>query len=378
MSKVRFLGLDVHAHTMAIAVAEPNGEVRSVGVIPNRFEAVRKIVRKLGPVQQLRACYEAGPTGYVLYWQLTQLGVACEVVAPSLVPTKPGDRVKTDRRDAEKLARSYRGGDLTPVWIPDPAHEALRDLVRAREDAKQDQQRARQRLGKFLLRHGWQPPATIKKNWTHKHLDWLRREVHFDQPALQATLLDYIYEVDHAAERIQRLEKAIEDAIRTAPPEIRAVVESLQALRGIAQIAAVSLVSELGSLSRFTQPRQLMGYSGLVSSEHSSGNRILRGGITKAGNAHLRRVVIEAAWAYQHRPNLCGFLLKRQKALQLDPEIKAIAWKAQWRLHKRYQHLAVRGNNKPQIVTALGRELLGFIWAIAVKTETGLKTQPLA
>jgi transposase len=376
MSKVRFIGLDVHADTIAVAVAEPNGEVRSIGVIPNRLESVRKMIHKLGPVHQLRACYEAGPTGYVLYWQLTQLGVSCEVVAPTLIPSKPGDRVKTDRRDAEKLARCYRAGDLTPVWVPDAPHEALRDLVRAREDAKQDQQRARQRLGKFLLRHGCKPPLTIKKNWTQKYMEWLKAHVHFDQPALEATLQDYLYEVDRAAERIQRLDKAIDEAIRVAPSEIRNVVESLQALRGIAQLAAVTIVSELGSLSRFNSPRQLMGYSGLVSSEYSSGNRVVRGKITKTGNAHLRRIVVEGSWCYQHRPNICGYLLKRQKALQLDPEIKAIAWKAQCRLHKRYKHLAARGKNKPQIVTAIGRELLGFIWAIAVKTEAGLKTQP--
>jgi transposase len=378
MSKVRFIGLDVHADTIAVAIAEPNGEVRSIGMIPNRLESVRKMIYKLGPVHQLRACYEAGPTGYVLYWQLTQLGVACEVIAPTLIPRKPGDRVKTDRRDAEKLARCYRAGDLTVVWVPDAAHEALRDLVRAREDAKQDQQRARQRLGKFLLRHGWKPPETIKKNWTQKHMEWLKAHVHFEQPALEATLSDYVYEVDRAVERIQRLDKAIDEAIRVAPTEIRTVVEALQALRGIAQLAAVSIVSELGSLSRFATPRQLMGYSGLVSSEHSSGNRTVRGKITKTGNAHLRRIVVESAWCYQHRPNICGFLLKRQKALQLDPEIKAIAWKAQCRLHKRYKDLAARGKNKPQIVTAIGRELLGFIWAVAIKTEAGLKTQPAA
>jgi transposase len=291
-----------------------------------------------------------------------------------LVPTKPGDRVKTDRRDAEKLARCYRAGDLTPVWVPDAAHEALRDLVRAREDARHDQQRARQRLGKFLLRHGWTRPATIKTNWTQKHMTWLRSHVHFDQPAQEATLRDYIYEVDHAAERLQRLDKTIDEAIQAAPPEIRVVVEALQALRGIAQIAAISIVSELGSVSRFASPRQLMGYSGLVPSEHSSGNRIVRGGITKAGNAHLRRILVEASWAYQHRPNICGFLLKRQKALALDPDVKAIAWKAQCRLHKRYNQLAARGKNKPQIVTAIGRELLGFIWAIAVKTEASFQS----
>jgi transposase len=367
MSKIRFLGLDVHADTIAAAVAEPDGEVRPLGIIPNRLESVRKIVAKLGPANQLKACYEAGPTGYVLYWQLTALGVPCQVVAPSLVPVKAGDRVKTDRRDAAKLARSYRAGDLTPVWVPDAAHEALRDLVRAREDAKQDQHRARHRLSKFLLRHGRRPPEDVKKSWTLKYLTWIKEQVHFDQPALEATLLDYVREVDHMAERIDRLEKSIDEAIEKAPPEMRAVIEALQALRGVAKITAVSIVAEVGSLSRFEKPRQLMGYSGLVSSEFSSGNRIQRGHITKTGNPHLRRVIMEAAWAYQHRPWVGGALLKRQQGL--EPEIKEIAWKAQWRLHTRYKKLSARGKNKNQIVTAVGRELLGFIWAIAVRTE---------
>lgn len=179
MSKIRFVGLDVHAETIAVAVAEPGGEVRSFGIIPNRPESVRKLIHKLGPVEQLRACYEAGPTGYVLYWQLTALGVPCEVIAPSLVPVKPGERVKTDRRDALKLARSYRAGDLTPVWVPDAAHEALRDLVRAREAAKRDQLRARHRLSKFLLRSGWQRPAHLKTPWSKPHLEWIKTKVHF-------------------------------------------------------------------------------------------------------------------------------------------------------------------------------------------------------
>jgi|FLYL01.1.fsa_nt_gi transposase len=378
MSRVRFLGLDVHADTITVAVAEPNGEVRSVGMIPNRLESVRKLVAKLGPAKQLKACYEAGPCGYVLYWQLTALGVACEVVAPSLVPVKAGDRVKTDRRDAAKLARSYRAGDLTPVWVPDADHEALRDLVRAREDARQDQHRARHRLSKFLLRHGRRPPDGVKKSWTLKYMTWIQEQVHFDQPALEATLLDYVHEVEHMAGRIQRLEKAITEAIQQAPPQMRAVIEALQALRGVAQITAVTVVAELGTLSRFTSPRQLMGYSGLVSSEFSSGNRIRRGAITKTGNAHLRRVIIESAWAYQYRPWLGGFLLKRQRDLKLEPDIKEIAWKAQWRLHTRYKKLAAAGKKKPQIVTAVGRELLGFIWAIAVQTEARFQPHPKA
>jgi transposase len=367
MSKVRFVGLDVHADTIAVAVAEPGGEVRVHGVIPNRLESVRKLIGKLGPAKEIRACYEAGPTGYVLYWQLTQLGVGCEVIAPSLVPTKAGDRVKTDRRDAEKLARCYRAGELTAVWVPDAAQEALRDLVRAREAAKKDQLKARHRLGKFLLRHGKRPEGM--KAWTKQHLEWIGTHVKFDQPALEATLQDYLDEVKHVAERIVKLEKAIDEAVRQAPPQIRAVVEALQALRGVAQTTAATIVSELGSLSRFESPRQLMGYSGLVAREHSSGNRIQRGTITKTGNAHLRRVLVEAAWAYQHRPNVTGFLLRRQKSLALSDEVKQIAWKAQHRLNKRYKAMSARGKNKNQIVTALGRELLGFIWAIATNVE---------
>jgi transposase len=371
MSKIRFIGLDVHADTITAAVAEPNGEVRALGVIPNRLESIRKLMAKLGPAKALKACYEAGPTGYVLYWQLTALGIACEVIAPSLVPVKAGDRVKTDRRDAVKLARSYRAGDLTAVWVPDADHEALRDLVRAREDARQDQHRARQRLGKFLLRHGRRPPQDVKKSWTLKYMTWIKEQVHFDQQALEATLLDYVHEVDHMAARIQRLEEAIAEAIQKAPLEMRAVVEALQALRGVAHITAVTVVAELGTLSRFDGPRQLMGYSGLVSSEFSTGNRIQRGSITKTGNAHLRRVIVESAWSYQHRPWIGGFLRKRQQGL--DQEVKDIAWKAQWRLHTRYKKLAAAGKKKPQVVTAVGRELLGFIWAIAVKIEAKFK-----
>lgn len=371
MSKLLFVGLDVHAETIAVAVAEPGGEVCSHGIIPNRVEPVRKLIRKLGPAPSLRVCYEAGPTGYALYWQLTQMGVACEVIAPSLVPTKAGDRVKTDRRDAEKLARCYRAGELTAVWVPDAAHEALRDLVRAREAAKKDQLKARHRLSKFLLRHGRRPEGI--KAWTKQYLEWIKSHVRFDQPALEATLSDYVDEVDHVAARIVKLEKAIDEAVQKAPAEIRAVVEALQALRGVAQTTAATIVSELGSLSRFPSPRQLMGYSGLVACEHTSGNRVQRGGITKTGNSHLRRVVVEAAWAYQHRPNVTGFLLRRQKKLALSDEVKKIAWRAQQRLHKRYKAFAIRGKNKNQIVTALGRELLGFIWAVAREAENQQK-----
>src|SRR5881628_246548 len=227
-SKLRNVGLDVHAETIALAVAAPGAEVRPLVIIPNRPEAVAKLVRKLGPREHLRVCYEAGPCGYVLYWQLTKLGVHCEVVAPTLVPTKPGDRVKTDRRDAAKLARCYRAGDLTPVWVPDAAHEALRDLVRAREAAKHDQLRARHRLGKFLLRHGRRPPEGVKP-WTQRHQRWLDA-LQFELPAQRATLDDYLHEVDHAAARVERLEGALDNAIASAPAPLRAVITALQTL----------------------------------------------------------------------------------------------------------------------------------------------------
>ncbi|HEU5237880.1 MAG TPA: IS110 family transposase [Pyrinomonadaceae bacterium] len=367
MNKIRFIGLDVHANTIAVAIAEPNGEVRSIGMIPNREESVRRCMKKLGSPEELRVCYEAGPTGYVLYWQLTQLGIHCEVIAPTLIPVKPGDKVKTDRRDALKLARCYRAGDLSPCWVPDATHEALRDLIRAREAARRDQQRARRRLATFLLRHGKRRPDSMKTAWSTHHMKWIKSAVHFDLPALEATLGDYVHEVEHVALRIKRLEQAIGEAIAAAPERMREVIQALQALRGIAELGAVTLAAEVGEFSRFRGAKQLMGYSGLVSREYSTGRHRYQGSITKSGNAHLRRVLVEAAWAYQFRPWLGGYLLKRQA--NASPEVREIAWKAQHRLHARYRTLLSAGKNKPKIVTAIGRELLGFIWEIGVRIE---------
>jgi len=371
--KVRFLGLDVHAETITVAIAEPNGEVRNLGTIPNRGESVRKLIRKLGPADPLRACYEAGPTGYVLYWQLTGLGVECAVVAPTLVPVKAGDRVKTDRRDALKLARCHRAGDLTAVWVPDEGTEALRDLVRAREAAKQDQLRARHRLSKFLLRTGQRPASGIKA-WTQRYMAWVRQLV-YAQPAQAAALLDYVHEVEHMAARVLRLEQSISEAVKLASPRMQEVVRALQALRGIAEISAVTIVSELGRISRFQSARQLMGYSGAVPGENSSGQSVRRGPITKTGNAHLRRIAVEAAWSYRLRPGVGPKLRQRQQGV--PDEIKEIAWKAQIRLSKRYARLAAAGKDQRKIVTAVARELLGFIWAIGVRTEAAAQ-QPMA
>lgn len=312
MKNVRFIGLDVHAETIAVAVAEQTGEVRSLGVIPNRSESVRRLVGKLGKPEQLRVCYEAGPTGYALYWQLSELGVHCDVVAPTLVPVKAGDRVKTDRRDAEKLARCYRGGDLTAVWVPDQAHEALRDLVRARLAAKRDQVRAQHRLGKFLLRQGRRAPDGVRA-WTGKYMAWIKQQ-RFEQPAQEVTLLDYLHEVEHAVERMGRLEQSIDTAVEAMPQSQRAV-----------------------------------------------------GSISKAGNAHLRRLVVEAAWGYRHRPNVGPTLRARQSGQ--SESVKSIAWRAQHRLYERYRALLGRGKSKQKVITAVARELLGFIWAIGWEIE---------
>jgi len=366
--------MDVHAEKITVAIAEENGTVAVWGDIFNREEAIRKLVQKLGPKEQLRVCYEAGPTGYALYRQMRRLGVECAVVAPSLIPVKPGDRVKTNRRDAKKLAWCHRNGDLTAVWVPDEEQESLRDLVRAREAAKKDQTRARHRLSKLLLRHGQRPPEGVRA-WTSKYGEWLKK-VQLLGKAQQVVVEDYLHEVDHCGARLQRLEKAIHEAIQEAPAGMRAVIENLQSLRGVAEVIAVTLVTEVGPFSRFASPRQLMAYSGVVASESSSGERVRQGGITKTGNAHLRRVIVEAAWAYRHRPAIGSTLRRRQK--NLSGEILEISWKAQQRLHQKYRRLLGRGKNQPQTIVAVARELLGFLWAIAVKVEPAVNLWPTA
>lgn len=364
----RYVGLDVHQDSIAVAIAEAGrrGEVRYHGTIPNTEAAVKKLLKKLGPAKQLQCCYEAGPCGYVLYWQLTKLGVECTVIAPSLIPEKAGDRVKTDRRDAEKLARLHRSGELTAVWVPDQAHEALRDLVRAREAAIEDQQRARNRLSKFLLRRGLVKPKGWSA-WTQKHIRWIEQQK-LEQVIDQITLSEYLQEVKHVAERIKRLERAIDEAVAQAPEEMRAVLDALAALRGVARLTATTIMVEVGTLERFDNPRQLMAYCGVVPREHSTGGpekKARRGAITKAGNAHLRRVLVEAAWHYSRPPRVSHKLEQRQQKVSQD--VKERSWQAQQRLYRRYWRLTSSGKPTGKAVTAIARELLGFIWDVGVR-----------
>lgn len=359
----KFVGLDVSKRTIAVAVADDGREhARYLGGVENTPEKVRHLMHHLGPAESLLVCYEAGPTGYGLYRQLTKMGITCVVVAPTLIPQRAGDRVKTDRRDAVRLAELLRAGELTPVWVPGVEDEALRDLVRAREDAKMDQLRARHRLSKFLLRHDLHPPGKMRP-WSGVHRAWLD-SLDLKGPA-GVVLAEYLHTLDEIGARITRLEQAIHEAAQTSS---RApVIQALQALRGVKEVTAATLVAEVGEFSRFRHPRQLMAYSGLVPREHSTGEGRWRGGITKAGNAHLRRVVVEAAWAYRHRPALKGDLRRRQEGQ--SAAVTDIAWRAQVRLHRKYMRLVMRGKGGGVAAAAVARELLGFVWAVATEVE---------
>ena len=357
----KYVGLDTHKDTIAVAVAGAcGGKPRYYGEIPNTAEAVSKLVRKLSPAGEVVSyCYEAGPCGYGIYRQITRLGHECAVVAPSLIPTRPGDRVKTDRRDGESLARLHRAGELTPVWVPDQEQEAIRDLTRAREDMKAMERHARQRLNAFLLRHG-KIYESGKSKWTQAHFRWLER-VKFEIPVQQIVFEEYVDTVKQAQLRVMGLEEEMRRAL--AGWQLALIVEALMALRGVKLITAMTVVAELGDISRFDSPRQLMAYLGLVPSEYSSGKRQRRGGITKTGNGHVRRVLTEAAWCYRFQARKTAHLQRR--AEKTSASVQAIAWKAQKRLCGRYRHLLARGKLRVQVCTAIARELSGFIWAIA-------------
>ncbi|GAC1601430.1 MAG: IS110 family transposase [Polyangiales bacterium] len=358
MEKVRFVGLDVHKESIAIAVADegiPAPHV--VGEIPNELGRLLKELRRLQKAGALRCCYEAGPTGFILARELEARGIACMVVAPSLIPKQVGSRVKTDTRDAVKLARFLRSGDLTAVHVPSAATEAMRDLERSRQDAKKAERVSRHQLAKFLLRQGRRYEG---KTWNEAHRLWIRAQK-FDHEAHNRVLVDYVHAVEDAGARVERLTKDITELVESWSH--KPLVKALQALRGIRLLSAVTIVAELDELSRFARPSQLMSYVGLVPSEHSSGESVRRGSITRTGNKNVRTALVESAWAYRFRPAKGPDLRRRSEGV--SPEVCAIAWKAQARLHGRYTRLMARGKNKQRVVTAVARELVAFIWDIA-------------
>jgi transposase len=367
--KILYVGLDVHKKSIDVALANgrSNGKVRSYGKIDGSLDALDKLIDKL----QSNGCildfvYEAGPCGYSIYRHLNSKGHRCAVVAPSMIPKRSGDRIKTDRRDAINLVRLYRAGELSCIYVPSQEDEAMRDLVRCREDFKRIERKARQRLLAFLLRHGIDYPG--KKNWTKTHMNWLAG-LKLPHRGQQIVLQEYIDAVKDCSQRVARITEQIR---QLASDWSRAdLVKAYQALRGVSLIVAVTVVAEIGDMSRFKNPKELMAYLGLVPSEHSSGNRLRRGSITKTGNSHVRRVLTEAAWAYRLRARKTTTILKRQQGL--PKSICEISWKAQTRLCARYQRLFAKGKSKQTIITAVARELSAFIWAIdrEMQTSTG-------
>jgi transposase len=362
-----FVAFDTSKLRNAVAVAEGGrvGEVRYLGEIENNAAATAKLVRKLaGRYDRLTFCYEAGPTGYGLYRQIRGLGHDCMVVAPSLIPRKAGDRVKTNRRDALKLARLLRAGELTAVWVPDARHEAMRDVTRAREAAVMDVRGKRQQVTGFLLRH--ERRFAGKKNWTRAYRNWLAG-LQFDHLEHRLVFEEMLMAVRQAEERVERLTAAIAAAV----PDwsLAQVVTALMAMRGVDLVSASGFMAETGDLSRFQKPRELMGYLGLVPSEDTTGDNIKRGPITKAGNSRARRILVECAWSYQHAPRVGA--AKLAKVAAAPPAVRDIAWKAQTRLCRRYRSLIRNGKRKTVATTAVARELAGFIWAINRAVNAG-------
>ncbi len=362
----KFIGLDVHQETIAIAVADDglDREVRYFGTIANRAEELHAALKRI--VQdgtELRVCYESGPCGFVIYRYLTKIGIDCMVISPSSMPRRPGDRVKTDRRDAQTLARLLRAGELVAVWVPDEAHEAIRDVVRARRQAKDELSGAKSALKSFLLRHGRR--FTGKAIWGKAHWRWLSEQA-FAFPHQQFVYEEYKQRIHDLMDRCDRLDEVLKQAVSgwvLAP-----LVHALQALRGVKLTAAVTLVAEIGDLHRFDSPKQLMAWLGLVPAEHSSGKRIKRGEITRTGNAAARTMLIESAWHYRF-PAREGRTLRDRNA-EIPQHIKAIAWKAQVRLCAKFRRLAAAGKQTVKVVTAVARELAGFIWDIARHTPS--------
>mgnify|MGYP000185737410 FL=1 len=360
-----FIGMDVHKNSIDIAIAEEGrkGQIRHYGKIDGTLAALDKVVRRLVSTdKKLHFVYEAGPCGYEIYRHLAAQGLDCSVVAPSRIPKPSGKRIKNDRRDAMMLARLHRSGDLTAVYVPRAEDEAIRDLTRAREDAKGDEKRSKQRLLSFLLRNGTR--YTGGSPWSKAHIRWLS-DIKMPHRSQQVVLQEYIGTVNQCKERVQRLTEQIQQLLPDW--QLFPIVQALQSMRGVSTIVAATTVAEIGDLKRFHTPSELMSYLGLVPSEHSSGQKTKRGSITKAGNGHVRRVLAEAAWSYRLPARVSRALLKRQE--DLSESVCDIAWKAQLRLCSRYRHLWDKGKAKQVIVTAIARELCGFMWAIANEIE---------
>lgn len=356
-----FVGLDVHKDSISVAHAaeDRDAEITFVGPIGTRPCDIDKLVRRLhSRASRLVFAYEAGPCGYVLYRYLTGKGLDCLVVAPSLIPKKPGDHIKTDRRDAMELARLLRSGDLSPVYVPTVLDEAIRDLSRAREDTVKDLKAARLRLKSFLLRLGLTYEG--RADWNDAHLRYLARVV-CPTPPQQIVFQEYLHAVSQIAERLKRLESELRE--HSTGWRLSPLVEAFQALRGVQDTVAITTVAELGDIARFDSPRQLAAFVGLIPSVHATGNSRRLGSITKAGNSHARRVLVEGAWAYRHPAKVSVSIRKRLE--RLPKNIQDIAWKAQLRLCKRFRRLSARGKHPNIIVTAIARELIAFMWAIA-------------
>ena len=357
-----FVAFDTSKLRNAVAIADGGraGEVRFFGNIENSAAATTKLVRKLASkYQRLTFCYEAGPTGYELYRQIKGLGQECVVIAPSLIPKKPGDRVKTNRRDAVSLAKLLRAGELTPVWVPDRSHEAMRDLSRARDTAVMDLRAKRQQISAFLLRQGVHY-SEGKRTWTKAHQNWLARQK-FEHAERRMVFEEMMLAINQAQERLERLEQAIAAAV----PDwsLAKVVTALMAMRGIDLISATVILAEVGDFARFQTAPEVMKYLGLVCSEDSTGDKVKRGPITKAGNRRARRALVECAWSYQHPPRVGRD--KQEKVAAAPRKVREIAWKAQCRLNRRYRALLRRGKRKTVALTAVARELAGFVWAVA-------------
>jgi transposase len=349
--------MDVHKESIVVAAVNGAGATAARWETPNTSKGKERLAKRLSEFGTIRCAYEAGPCGYDLRRFLEGKGIPCDVIAPSLIPKKPGDRVKTDKKDAEKIARLHRMGELTAIRVPTLAQEALRDLLRAREDANEDLVRRRHRLQKFLLRQGRRFEG---KNWTRDHWRWIRAQTFEDQNS-ETVLCEYIAAIDQEIERIGRLDAQI--AQESTHPEIASSIARLKALRGVDTLTAMTILSELIDLNRFDSPRKLMDFVGLVPGEYSSGGKQWRGSITKSGNSHVRRVLVEAAWHYRHSPRLTGAAIKKRREGQ-PPEVIETARKAEQRLYKRFTRLVMRGKRTTVAATAVARELAGFVWAI--------------